>query len=135
MRKSRSSSKDWGKFPEKPSQKKMRRRILEVLDVRANCGNLKQAKGKAYNATLSESEEDETSNKDQKFLAFVAPHEESKGSQSYYSESSNENREELKEAYKILYVKFLKLRETYQQQVQELNSLRIESAKWNWLIK
>jgi hypothetical protein len=103
--------------------------------VRANCGNLKQAKGKAYNATLSESEEDETSNKDQKFLAFVAPHEESKGSQSYYSESSNENREELKEAYKILYVKFLKLRETYQQQVQELNSLRIESAKWNWLIK
>jgi hypothetical protein len=31
---------------------------------RADCGNLKQDKGKAYNATLSESKEDETSDKD-----------------------------------------------------------------------
>jgi hypothetical protein len=64
--------------------------------VRADCGNLKQAKGKAYNATLSESKEEETLNKDQKFLAFVTPHEESEGSQLYYSESSNEDGEELK---------------------------------------
>jgi hypothetical protein len=48
--------------------------------VRADCGNLKQAKGKAYNATLSESKEKETSDKDQKFLAFIAPQEESEGS-------------------------------------------------------
>jgi hypothetical protein len=95
--------------------------------VRANCGNLKQAKGKAYNATLSEYEE-ETSDKDQKFLAYVAPHEEFEGSQSYYSESSDEDREELKKAYKILYVKFLKLRETYQQHVQQLNSLKTERS-------
>jgi hypothetical protein len=49
--------------------------------LRVDCGNFKQAKGKAYNATLSESEEEETPDKDQKFLAFVAPHEESEGSQ------------------------------------------------------
>jgi hypothetical protein len=82
--------------------------------VRADCRNLKQAKGKAYHTTLNESEEDETSDKDQKFLALVAPHEESKGSQSYYSVSSDEDEEELKEAYKTIYVQFLKLRETRQ---------------------
>jgi hypothetical protein len=43
--------------------------------IRADCENLKQGKGKAYNATLSdESEEEETPAPDQ-FLAFVAPHE------------------------------------------------------------
>jgi hypothetical protein len=83
--------------------------------IKADYGNLKQAKGKAYNANLSKFEEHETSDKDQKFLAFVAPHEESEGSHSYYSESNDEDREELKVAYKILYVKFLKLRETLQQ--------------------
>jgi hypothetical protein len=41
----------------------------------ADCGNFKQGKGKAYNATLSnESEEEETPAQDQ-FLTFVAPHE------------------------------------------------------------
>lgn len=96
--------------------------------VRADCRNLKQAKGKAYNATLSESEKEETSDKDQKFLASVAPHEEFKGSQSYYSDSSDEDKQELKEAYKILYVKFLKLRETHQQHVHELNCLKKERS-------
>jgi len=44
--------------------------------IRADCGNLKQAKWKAYNATLSdESEEEETPGQDHKFLAFMAPHE------------------------------------------------------------
>jgi hypothetical protein len=38
--------------------------------LRVDCGNLKQAKGKDYNATLSESKEEETQAKDQKFLAF-----------------------------------------------------------------
>jgi len=61
--------------------------------VRADCENLKQAKSKAYNATLSKSKEEETSDKDSKFLAFVAPHKESVGSQSYYSESNDEDRE------------------------------------------
>jgi hypothetical protein len=42
----------------------------------------------------------------------VAPHEGQKDSQSYYSEHNDEDREELKEAYKVLYVEFLKLRET-----------------------
>jgi hypothetical protein len=54
-------------------------------NVKADCRNLKQAKGKAYNATLNESKEEETLDKDQKFLAFIAPHEESEGLQSYYS--------------------------------------------------
>jgi hypothetical protein len=58
-----------------------------------DCGNLKQAKGKACNSTLSEFEEEETSYKDQNFMAFIAPHEESEGSQSYYLESSDEDRE------------------------------------------
>jgi hypothetical protein len=68
----------------------------------------------AYNATLNDEseEEEETPTQDQKFLAFVAPHEEQEDSQSYYFEHNDEDREELKEAYKVLYVEFLKLRET-----------------------
>jgi len=60
------------------------------------------------------------SHKDQKFLAFVAPHEDQEDSQSYYFEHSDEDGEELKEAYKVLYVEFLKLRETRQQHVHDL---------------
>jgi uncharacterized membrane protein (DUF106 family) len=40
----------------------------------------------------------------------MAPHEEDEDS--YYSEHSDEDGEELKEAYKIFYVEFEKLRET-----------------------
>jgi len=47
--------------------------------MRADCANLKQAKGKACNTTLSdeseEEEEEETLGKDKKFLVFVAPYE------------------------------------------------------------
>jgi len=43
---------------------------------------------------------------------------------SKYSESSDE--EELKEAYKILYIKFMKLRETSQQNMLELDDLKTE---------
>jgi hypothetical protein len=98
--------------------------------MRTDCGNLKQAKGKAYNATLSDKskEEEETPGKDQKFLAFVAPHEDQEDSQSYYSERSDEDKEELKDAYKVLYIKFLKLRESGQQHVHELNSLQTEKS-------
>jgi hypothetical protein len=52
--------------------------------IQANCGNLKQGKGKAYNVTLGdeseEEEEEETPAQDQKFLAFVAPHEDQENS-------------------------------------------------------
>jgi hypothetical protein len=64
--------------------------------IQTDCRNLKQGKGKAYNATLSdESEEGETPAPDQ-FLAFVAPHKDKDNS--YYSEHSDEDGEELKEA-------------------------------------
>jgi hypothetical protein len=99
--------------------------------IRVDCVNLKQAKGKAYNATLShesKEEEEETPGKDKKFLAFVAPHEDEEDSQSYYSKCSNEDGEELKEAYKVLYIKFLKLTEICQQNVQELNSFQTEKS-------
>jgi hypothetical protein len=42
--------------------------------IRADCGNLKQGKGKAYNATLSDEFEEEEAPEQEKFLAFVAPH-------------------------------------------------------------
>jgi hypothetical protein len=79
--------------------------------IRADCGNLKQEKGKAYNATLSDKfeEEEEESLKQEKFLAFVAPHEE--GEDSFYSNHNDKDGEEFKETYKILYVESEKLRE------------------------
>jgi hypothetical protein len=58
----------------------------------------------------------------------VAPHEDHEDSQSYYLERSDEDSEEIKEAYEVLYTKFLKLRETHQQHVHELNSLQIEKS-------
>jgi hypothetical protein len=67
--------------PEEAEKKDSRGpRCFECSDfghIWANCGNLQQAKGKAYNATLndeSKEEEEETLGKDWKFLAFVAPH-------------------------------------------------------------
>jgi hypothetical protein len=61
----------------------------------------------------------------------VAPYEEKEDSQSYYSEHSDEK--DMKAAYELQYIEFLKLREKYKQQVQELNSLRTE--KTTMLIK
>jgi hypothetical protein len=55
----------------------------------------------------------------------VAPYEDE---DSYYSEHSDEDGEELKEAYKILYVEFEKLRKTRKQHIHELNSLQIEKS-------
>jgi len=75
--------------------------------IQADCGNLKQGKGKAYNATLSDESEEEEAHEQEKFLAFVAPHVEEEDS---YSELSDDG-EELKEAYKTLYIEFEKLRE------------------------
>jgi hypothetical protein len=50
--------------------------------IRADCGNLKKGKGKAYNVTLSDESEEEAP-KSEIFLAFVAPHVEEEDS--YYS--------------------------------------------------
>jgi hypothetical protein len=75
--------------------------------IRADCGNLKKSKGKAYSVTLSDESEENAPESD-KFLAFVAPYIEEEDS--YYSEHS-ENEVELKEAYKTLYKEFEKLRE------------------------
>jgi len=47
---------------------------------------------------------------------------------SYYSEHNDEDREELKEAYKILYVEFKKLREARKQHIHDLNSLQTEKS-------
>jgi hypothetical protein len=41
--------------------------------IRADCGNLKKGKGKAYNVTLSDESEEDAPESD-KFLAFVAPY-------------------------------------------------------------
>jgi hypothetical protein len=87
--------------------------------IRANCGNLKKGKGKAYNVTLSDESEEEAQ-ESKKFLAFVAPHVEEEDS--YYSKHSD-NGEELKEAYKTLYIEYEKLREGRKQHLYDLNSL------------
>jgi hypothetical protein len=87
---------------------------------------------RTFNATLSdESEKEEETPEEEKFLAFVAPYEDKEDSQSYYYENSEE--EDMQSAYQLQYVKFLKLREKYKQQVLELNNLRTE--KTSMLIK
>jgi hypothetical protein len=80
--------------------------------IKTKCANLKKLKRKAFNATLSdESEKEEETPEEEKFLAFVAPHEEKEDSQSYYSENSEE--EDMQSAYQLQYVEFLKPREKY----------------------
>jgi len=91
--------------------------------IRANCGNLKQGKGKAYNATLSDESEEEEGPEQEKFLAFVAPHVEDEDSYSKH----NDDGEELKED-KTLYVEFEKLREAHEQRIHDLNSLQTEKS-------
>jgi uncharacterized protein YifE (UPF0438 family) len=101
--------------------------------IRTECANLNKQRGKAFNATLSdESEKEEETPEEEKFLAFVAPHEDKEDSQSYYSENSEEE-EDMQSAYQLQYVEFLKLREKYKQQILELNSLKTE--KTSMLIK
>jgi molecular chaperone GrpE (heat shock protein) len=92
--------------------------------IRAGCGNLKQGKRKAYNATLSDESEEEGPPEQEKFLAFVAPHVEEEDS---YSEHSDDG-EELKEAYKTFYAEFEKLREWCKQYIHDLNSLQTEKS-------
>jgi len=92
--------------------------------IRANCGNLKKGKGKVYNVTLSD-ELEEKALESEKFLAFVAPHVEEEDS--YYSEHSD-NKEELNEAYKTLYIEYEKLREGRKLHLYDLNSLQTEKS-------
>jgi hypothetical protein len=68
------------------------------------CENLKKAKGKAYNATLSDESEKE---EDQEDL--------------HYSEHSDEK---LKEEYCVLYTELMKLRESNQKKVMRLNTMK-----------
>jgi hypothetical protein len=84
-------------------------------------GTSSREKGKAYNATLSDEPKEEEALEQEKFLAFVAPFVEEEDSS--YSEQSDEDREELKKAYKTLYVEFEKLREACKHHIHELNSL------------
>jgi hypothetical protein len=72
--------------------------------------------------TLSDESEEEAP-ESENFLAFVAPHVEEEDS--YYSKHS-ENEEELKEAYKKLYIEYEKLREGRKQHLNDLNSLQTE---------
>jgi hypothetical protein len=82
--------------------------VLRVLDIyELIVGTSSRAKGR-YNVTLSEESEEEQAPESKKFLAFVAPLVEEEDS--YYSEHSDDG-EELKEAYKTLYVEYEKLRE------------------------
>jgi hypothetical protein len=74
--------------------------------------------------TLSD-ESKEDAPESEKFLAFVGPHVEEEDS--YYSEHS-ENEEELKEAYKTLYIEYEKLREGRKQHLNDLNSLETEKS-------
>jgi predicted nucleic acid-binding Zn-ribbon protein len=76
--------------------------------------------------TLSYESEEEEAPEQEKFLAFMAPH--VKEENSYYSEHSDEDGKELKEAYKTLYVEFEKLREARKQHIHELNSLQTEKS-------
>jgi hypothetical protein len=92
--------------------------------IRADYGNLRKGKGKAYNVTLGDESEEEAP-ESEKFLAFVAPHVEEKDS--YYSKHSN-NEEELKEAYKTLYIEYKKLREGRKQHLNDLNNLQTEKS-------
>jgi len=74
--------------------------------------------------TLSDESEEEAP-ESKKFLAFVAPHVEEEDS--YYSGHSG-NGEELKEAYKTLYIEYEKLREGHKQHLYDLNSLQTEKS-------
>lgn len=74
--------------------------------------------------TLSDESEDEAP-EFEKFMAFVAPLVEDEDS--YYSEHSDDA-EELKEAYKTLYIEYEKLREGRKQHIHDLNCLQTEKS-------
>jgi hypothetical protein len=88
--------------------------------MRTECANLKQAKGKAYIATLNdESKKEEESTKN--FLACVAPHKDQ--DDLHYSEH---NDEKLKEEYCVLYMELIKMRESNEKKVMQMNTMKTE---------
>jgi len=88
--------------------------------MRTECANLKQAKGKAYIATLNnESEKKEES--PEKCLTRVAPLENQ--DDLYYFEHGDE---ELKEEYCVMYMELMKLRKSNQKKVIKLNTMKTE---------
>jgi len=88
--------------------------------MRTECANLKQAKGKAYIGTLcNKSEKEEESPK--KCLTRVAPRENQDNL--YYSEHGDE---ELKEEYCVMFMELIKLRESNQKKVIQLNTMKTE---------
>jgi hypothetical protein len=58
--------------------------------IRADCGILKQGKGMAYKATLSDESEEEEAPEQEKFQAFMAPHVEEEDSYSKHSDDEEE---------------------------------------------
>jgi predicted nucleic acid-binding Zn-ribbon protein len=75
----------------------------------------------------SDESEVEEAPESEKFLTFVAPLVEEKDS--YYSEHSD-NGDELKEAYKTLYVEYEKMREGRKHHLHDLNSLQTEKSSF-----
>jgi hypothetical protein len=76
--------------------------------------------------TLSDESEEEAP-ESENFLAFVALLIEEEDS--YYLEHSD-NGEELKEAYKTLYIEYEKLREGRKQHLYDLNNLQTEKSSF-----
>jgi len=105
----------------KPSQDTRGQKCCECSGfghMRTECANRKQAKWKAYIATLSdESEKEEESPEDCQTL--VAPHENQ--DDLYYSEHGDE---ELREEYCVMYMKLMKLRESNQKKVIKMNTMK-----------
>jgi len=91
--------------------------------MRTECANLKQAKGKAYIATLSDEFEKEEESLEN-ILACVAPHEDQ--DDLHYSEH---NDEKLKEEYCVLYMELMKMRESNQKKVMKMNTMKTKRDK------
>jgi len=88
--------------------------------MRTECANLKQAKGKAYIATLNNEYEKEAESP-KKCLTRVTLGENQ--DYLYYSEHGDE---ELKEEYFVMYMELMKLRESTQKKVIKLNTMKEE---------
>jgi len=81
--------------------------------------------------TLSDESEEEAP-ESEIFLAFVAPHVEE---EDYYYSEHIDNGEELKEAYKTLYIEYEKLREGRKKHLYDLNSLQIEKSSLLFILQ
>jgi len=100
-----------------------------------DCGNLKQSKGKAFNATLSDESDydkiDETSGNDSNYLAFATSYDSHHESNNYYFENSESKDEQndLQSTYNKLFVKYSELRDLNKRHMKRLNEFEIEKIK------